>query len=159
MKTFRCLALVTLLVSALPASSQEMEAAGMGPPPFLRELFLPALVMQHQREIGLTTEQRDAITKEMTAAHQKVLQLRWGLEEKSEGLAKLLAADKVDEKAAVARSGELMDVERQMKQAHLELLIRIKNQLTPEQQAKLRELRPGEGHFGRRMFRRGGPEE
>ena len=150
-----------VVVSALPALAQEMGGhpmMGMGPPAFLKELFLPSLVMEHQRDIGLTPEQRDAITKEMTATHQKVLQLRWGLEEKSEALQKLLAADKIDEKAALARAGEVMDIEREMKQAHLTLLIRLKNQLTPEQQQKLAALRPREGR-GRRFFRRGGPEE
>jgi Spy/CpxP family protein refolding chaperone len=154
--------LVVLLVSALPALAQEMGGPpmmGMGPPAFLKELFLPGLVMEHQRDIGLTPEQRDAITKEMTATHQKVLQLRWGLEEKSEALQKLLAADRIDEKAALARAAEVMDIEREMKQAHLALLIRLKNELTPEQQQKLAALRPREGRFGRRLFRRGAPEE
>jgi len=154
--------LVVLVVSALPALGQEMGGhpmMGMGPPAFLKELFLPGLVMEHQRDIGLTPEQRDAITKEMTATHQKVLQLRWELEEKSDALQKLLAADKIDEKAALARAGEVMDIEREMKQAHLTLLIRLKNQLTPEQQQKLAAFRPREGRFGRRLFRRGGPEE
>lgn len=155
MKKLRCLAV--LLALALPARAQELVGGGMGPPTFLKELFLPGLVMEHQRDVGLTPEQRDAITKEMTATHQKVLQLRWTLEEKSEALQKLLAADKVDEKAALARASEVMDVEREMKQAHLTLLIRLKNQLTPEQQQKLAALRPRE-RFGRR-FRRGGPDE
>jgi Spy/CpxP family protein refolding chaperone len=156
MKKLGCL--VVLFALALPARGQELGAPPMGPPGFLKDLFLPGLVMEHQAEIGLTPEQRDAITKEMTATHQKVLQLRWTLEEKSEALEKLLAAGKVDEKAALARAGEVMDVEREMKQAHLTLLIRLKNQLTPEQQTKLAGLRPRE-RFHRRFFRRGESEE
>ena len=150
--------LVVSLVLALPARGQEMGAPPMGPPAFLNELFLPGLVMGHQRDIGLTPEQRDAITKEMTATHQKVLELRWGLEEKSDALRKLLAENKIDEKTALARAAEVMDIERQMKQAHLTLLIRLKNQLTPEQQQKLAELRPHE-RLGRRFLRRGGADE
>jgi Spy/CpxP family protein refolding chaperone len=145
--------LVTLLCCiALPAHAQRLGGA-MGPPAFLGELFLPKIVMQHQSDIGLTAEQRDAITKEMAATEKKTLDLRWNLEQKSEQLAKLLAADKIDETAALARAGELMDMERQMKQAHLSLLIRIKNQLTPEQQQKLRALRP-RGRLGLGLRRR-----
>ena len=152
---------VLLLGLAVPFRAHGDEMGGgppMGPPAFLRELFMPGLVMEHQRDIGLTAEQRDAITKEMTATHQKVLELRWGLEEKSEALRKLLAENKIDEKAALGRAAEVMDIERQMKQAHLTLLIRLKNQLTPEQQQKLAALRPP-GRFGRRFMRRGGQDE
>ena len=158
MKTLAILALLLGLAVPLRAHGDEMGGQPAGPPAFLRELFLPGLVMEHQRDIGLSAEQRDAITKEMTATHQKVLELRWGLEEKSEALRKLLAENKIDEKAALARAAEVMDIERQMKQAHLTLLIRLKNQLTSEQQQKLAALRPPE-RFGRRFLRRGGPDE
>jgi len=158
MKTFALLLLLLGLAVPLRAHADEMEGPRMGPPGFLRELFLPSLVMEHQRDLGLTPEQRDAITKEMTAAHQKVLELRWTLEEKSEALRKLLAENKIDEKAALARAVEVMDVERQMKQAHLTLLIRLKNQLTPEQQQKLATLRPHE-RFGRRFSHRDAPDD
>ena len=151
-------ALLALPVLRTPARAQGLGGPHMGPPPFLRELFVPALVMQHQKEIQLTDQQREAITREMNAAQQKTLDLRWKLEEKSEALDKLLAEPRVDEKAALAGAGEVLDVERQLKQAHLELLIRIKNQLTPEQQAKLRELRPRE-RFGHRMHGGGPPSE
>jgi Spy/CpxP family protein refolding chaperone len=158
MKTLAIFVLLLGLAVPLRARGDEMSGSPMGPPAFLQELFLPGLVMEHQRDIGLSAEQRDAITKEMTATHQKVLELRWGLEEKSEALRKLLAENKIDEKAALARAAEVMDIERQMKQAHLTLLIRLKNQLTPEQQQKLSALSPHE-RFGRRFRRRGGPDE
>jgi len=151
MKSVAALVAAALLaVPVLPCGAQGFGERRMGPPPFLKQLFLPAMVMQHQREIGLTDAQREAITREMAAAQQKLLQLRWQLEEKSEALDKLLATDRVDEKAALASAGEILDLERQMKQAHLELLLRIKNQLSKEQQEKLRALRPREGRFRRR---------
>jgi Spy/CpxP family protein refolding chaperone len=110
--------------------------------------------MAHQQDIELTAAQRDAITKDMSETQKKVLELRWGLDEKSEELEKLLAADKIDESAALARAAAVLDVEREIKQTHLALLIRIKNLLTPAQRAKLSELRPREqglfhhGHHG-----------
>jgi hypothetical protein len=44
-----------------------------------------------------------------------------------------------------------------MKRLHFVLLVKIRNELTPEQQAKLRELRKKEGGSFRRGFHRGGP--
>ena len=147
----RPLALLAIF-AALPAAAEVGGPHGMrmGPPAFLRQLFLPTVVMQHQSEIGLTDAQRKAITDDMAATEKKVLEVRWSIEQKSEALEKLLAADKVDESAVLARSGEILDLERQMKRAHLGLLVRIKNQLTPAQQTKLKELRPrfGEGRGG-----------
>lgn len=100
------------------------------------------MVMRHQTEIGLTDAQREAITAHMTDAHKRVVELRWQLEAKDAAFGKLLAADHVDEQAAMAQAAELMRLEEQMKRIHLELLIRVKNTLTPEQQAKLRTLAP-----------------
>ena len=154
----RIVSVAVVLCLVRPAGAQGLGGPPMRPPAFLEQLFVPALVMAHQHEIELTAAQRDAITKDMSETQKKVLELRWALEEKSEALRKLLAENKIDEKAALARAAEVMDIERQMKQAHLALLIRLKNQLTPEQQQKLAALRPHE-RFGRRFLRRGGPEE
>ena len=124
----------------------------MGPPrgpTFLRQLFLPTVVMRYQTEIGLTDAQRATITNQLTEAHKRVVDLRWQLEAKDAAFGKLLAADKIDEQAAMAQAAELMTLEEQMKRVHLQLLIQVKNALTPEQQAKLRTLAPPRrGRFG-----------
>ena len=152
----RTASLALALWLAFPASAQEIAGPPMRPPAFLKQLFIPALVMAHQHEIELTAAQRDAIAKDMSETQKKVLELRWGLDEKSEELEKLLAADKIDEGAALARAAAVLDVEREIKQTHLGLLIRIKNLLTPAQRAKLAELRPREqGRFHHGMH--GGP--
>ena len=147
------------LCLALPAGAQELGGHPMRPPAFLQQLFVPALVMAHQHEIELTAAQRDAISRDMIETQKKVLELRWGLDEKSEELEKLLAADKIDESAALARAAAVLDVEREIKQTHLGLLIRIKNLLTPAQRAKLKELRPREQGLFRHGMHGGAPPE
>jgi Spy/CpxP family protein refolding chaperone len=107
--------------------------------------------MRNQGELQLTEAQRTAITKEMKDFQASAVDLRWQIEEKSAALEKLLAADRVDEKAALAQGDELMRLEERMKRAHLGLLIRVKNVLTPEQQETLRKLR------SERLRGRGGP--
>jgi Spy/CpxP family protein refolding chaperone len=123
------------------------QAGGMGMgrmrgPAFLRTLFPPTLIMQHQTEIGLTPAQRDAMTKEMTDTQKAVLDLRWQLEEKTAALTTLLSADKVDEKAAMAQVDDVLKLEDQLKRLRLGFLIRVKNVLTPAQQDALRKLQP-----------------
>ena len=118
-------------------------------PGFMRELFLPTVVMRYQTEIGLTDAQRSTITNALTEAHKRGVDLRWQLEAKDAAFGKLLAAGKIDEQAALAQAGELMALENQMKRLHLQVLIQVKNALTAEQQAKLRTLAPPRrGRFG-----------
>jgi len=145
-------ALVALvLCCALPASARPMGAGAgrgmggpplMGPPAFLEQVFPPALVMRYQNEIGLTDEQTQAITRAMGETQAKLVDLQWQFEAKSQELTKVLGADTVEEDPALALADKVMSVEQQIKKIHLGLLLRIKNQLTPEQQKKLRELRP-----------------
>jgi hypothetical protein len=47
----------------------------------------------------------------------------------------------VDEAAVLAQADKVMGLEREVKKAHLALLVRIKNLLTEAQKAKLTELR------------------
>jgi Spy/CpxP family protein refolding chaperone len=98
--------------------------------------------MRHQSEIGLTDAQRQAIAKQMEETEKAMVTQRWDVERESEKLGKLLAAAHVDEAAALRQADQVMSAEERLKKAHLTLLIRIKNELTPAQQEKLRQLRP-----------------
>jgi Spy/CpxP family protein refolding chaperone len=146
-----CFTLIATLMSAAAAqpSGAPMEGGppGMGGPSFLENVFPPSLIMRHQSEIGLTDAQRQAITKQMEETEKALVSLQWDVERESEKLGKLLAAGHVDEAAALRQADQVMSAEERLKKAHLTLLIRIKNELTPAQQEKLRQLRP-ERHGG-----------
>ena len=113
-----------------------------GPPAFLREVFPPKLVMEHQQEISLKPAQVEAIKQAMNETQQQLVDLQWRLDAESEALGRLLAADHVDEAAVLAKLDQVTAIEQQVKKVNFTLLVRIKNQLDPEQQAKLRALRP-----------------
>jgi len=155
---------IRLAVAAFTLSCAAMDARAMGPrrgPLFLRELFPPSLIMRQQGTIGLTPAQREAITKEMTEAQAAVLDVRWQLEEKTAALAKLLAAEKVDEAAALTQADEVVKLEDRLKRIRLGMLIRIKNLLTPAQQDALRKAQAEEPSERRGALRGGnglGPE-
>ena len=112
-----------------------------GPPAFLTQVFPPKLVMEHQQEIGLRPAQVDAIKQAMNEAQQQLVDLQWRLDAESEALGKLLAADHVDEAAVLAKLEQVTALEQRVKKVNFTLLVRIKNQLDPQQQEKLRALR------------------
>src|SRR5438876_441376 len=105
--------------------------------PLARALGPPQLVMQHQQDIGLRAEQRAGITKAIQEFQTKVVDLQWRMQEQSQRLAALLGKPAVDQAAALAQVDEVLGVEREIKRAHMTLLIQIKNVLSAEQQEKL----------------------
>ncbi|MGH7675565.1 MAG: periplasmic heavy metal sensor [Gemmatimonadales bacterium] len=133
---------LTLLAVTAGAAQQAQQAAQPAPnDPVAAALYPPELVMQHQRRLALTAAQRSAITEAVAGLQAQVLDLQWRMQDEVQRLAELLGAPRVDAAAALAQADQVFDLERQVKRAHLTLLIRIKNSLTPEQQATLRELR------------------
>ena len=108
--------------------------------PIAAQLFPPEVVMQHQKRIHLTDAQRRSITGAISSLQARVLEIQWAMQDEQQKLVELLGPSQVDEAAAVAQAGRVMELERQVKQAHLGALIRIKNLLTREQQTQLRAL-------------------
>jgi Spy/CpxP family protein refolding chaperone len=58
-----------------------------------------------------------------------------------EVLHQIMEANSVNEQRALSQLNKLLDIEREIKQLQIGMGIRIKNQLTPEQQAKLQGIR------------------
>jgi len=67
--------------------------------------------------------------------------MQWDMQSETEKLVQLLKARPVDESAVLAQVDQVLNREREIKKAQISLLVRIKNQLTEEQQNKLMELR------------------
>jgi Spy/CpxP family protein refolding chaperone len=109
---------------------------GMG-----RDLFPPELILTNQIALGLSADQVTSIKKEVGATHVRALDVQVELHRVTEQLHSALGSPKVDEAAALALASQAMDLEKQVKTAHLTLMIRVKNLLTPEQQDKARALK------------------
>jgi len=135
------IALVLVLFAASGAAAQQPQPQPSPDDPLARVLFPPELVMQHQQDIGLRPEQRSTITKAITDFQTKVVDLQWRMQEQSQRLATLLEKPTVDQTAALAQVDEVLGVEREVKRAHMTLLIQIKNTLSAEQQGKLAAAR------------------
>ncbi|HZO20611.1 MAG TPA: hypothetical protein VFB46_16590 [Gemmatimonadaceae bacterium] len=133
-----CVYAIGLLLAATPlVAAQEPE------PEFARHLFAPELVMKHQQAIKLTAEQRTSITQGIREFQLKVVDLQWKMQDEAQKLNALVEVARVDEPQTLAQVDRVLGIEREIKRAHMMLLVRIKNQLTQEQQAALGSLRTG----------------
>ena len=121
-----------------------VSSASLAKPPepeFMRQLYLPELVMQNHRAIDLSREQRKTITKAIQATQAATVELGWSMQDAALELKQQMSAAKINEAAALEAAERMMAVEGQVKRAHLGLLIQIKNALSKEQQRKLDTIR------------------
>jgi Spy/CpxP family protein refolding chaperone len=96
--------------------------------------------MGHAQEIGLDDAQRNAIRKEVQKAQSRFLDLQFDLQTEMETLVRLVQENKVDESKVLAQLDRVLALEKEIKKTHISLLVRIKNALTPAQQARLAEM-------------------
>lgn len=113
--------------------------------PIGQSFFAPELVIQHQEAIGLNEEQKTYFKTEIRQAQLKFTELQWKLQDEMEKMVSLVKHPRVEEQEALAQLEKVLAAEREIKRAQVTLLVRIKNKLTPEQRAKLVEIRSKSG--------------
>ena len=111
------------------------------PDPLAQNLFPPELIMRFQAQIGLSDEQRQAIMGDMQQAQPKFEQVQQQLQQAQAALGLMLEKERVELEPVLAQSDKVQNLEREMRRTHLTLLIGLKNRLTAEQQAMLREIK------------------
>ena len=111
--------------------------------PLGRHLFPPELVMSNQRAIGLQDTQRETIMQSVRYAQAVLGEMQMRMAGEMERLVELLQAATVDSTAALAQLDRVLMHEHQVKRAHIAMLIRIRNTLTPEQRGRLEAIRAG----------------
>ncbi len=129
------LALCLLTPGILSAQSEAAED------PFASLLFTPEEIMRHGRTIELNDEQRDGITRLIEELQGKAVGLQWRLLDETDSVKEAMERPRVDLDRVMDRFRKALNTEMEIKRAHLELLIRIKNILTPGQQEELLRLR------------------
>ena len=140
MRNFAALFLLALLPAAASA-----QAGGGGDDPFARYLFPPDRIMSHGLEIGLEDAQKTAIRNEVQKAQPKFTDAQFELQTEGEKMIRLLQEKPVDETRVLAQVDRILALEKEIKKTQITLLVRIKNVLTPAQQAKLAELQKAGG--------------
>ena len=128
-----------------PPDQPEQPHAPHGPrDPLGDAMFPPEMIMQHQRELALTDDQKTFMRAEINKTSTRFNELQWQLQDAMEALHITVKENSVNEEQALAQLDRVLDNERQIKRLHMELAIRLKNKLTPEQQLKLQGMRrPG----------------
>src|SRR5881227_2239619 len=161
---------MTVLIAATAIAQQPQQPQGSmaqsqprqpGPPPpddpLADAMFPPEMIMQHQRELGLTDEQKQFMRSEIQRTTTRFNELQWQLQDAMESLHESMKAPQVNEQQALAQLNKVLDAEREIKTLHMGMAIRIKNKLTPEQQMKLQSMRNFKRMDGQRMDPRMGP--
>ena len=131
--------LAALFLALMPAAAPA-EAPGGGEDPFARYLFPPDAVMSHSLEIGLEDAQKNAIRNEVKKVQTKFLDTQFELQGESEKMIRLIQEKPADETRVLAQVDRILALEKEIKKTQISLLVRIKNLLTPAQQAKLAEI-------------------
>ncbi|MCC6929859.1 MAG: hypothetical protein IT359_12835 [Gemmatimonadaceae bacterium] len=134
---------MALLLAAVLATSASAQAKSDDA--FAKAFFDPQLVLKHANAIGLTAQQRKAILDEMKATQVALVPLQVDMADPALELQGIIEATRVDEAKALARIDQVLKIENEVKKRQAMFVIRVKNLLTPEQQARLRAIREGGG--------------
>jgi Spy/CpxP family protein refolding chaperone len=136
--------LAALFLLVLLSAAASAEAPGGNDDPFSRYLFPPDRIMGHSLEIGLEDAQKTAIKNEVQKAQSKFTDAQFEAQAEGEKMIRLLQERPVDEARVLAQVDRILAIEKEIKKTQIALLVRIKNVLTPAQQAKLAETpKPG----------------
>lgn len=101
-------------------------------------LFGPELILQHRKELKLTPKQLELIGAELKRVQAQAAESDWTLMTEATQLQELIEQYPVDGKAVMAGVGRVFDAENRKKRLFIEMLVNIKNALTPEQVAYLK---------------------
>ena len=104
------------------------------------KLFAPELIMRHQAKLNLTDKQRDVMKNELKSFQSKLAEVQWDMLEASTGLDTAIDQLPVNREAVLEQVGRVLQGENRVKMLHLEMLIAIKNALSPEQVAYLKSV-------------------
>ena len=133
--------MLSLLLVATAAFAQQPMPPQPQDDPIGQQLFPPELIMSQSQKLHLDDKQRTAIKNEVQSAQSRFFDLQWQLKEASDAMVELLQQTPVDEKRVLEQADKVMGFEREIKKIHLAMLIRIKNSLTADQIAQLRQAR------------------
>jgi len=111
------------------------------PDPLGDSIFPPDMIMQHQRELALTEDQKIFMRGEIQRTTTRFNELKWQLEDQMEALHETVKTNSVNEQLALSQLDKVLESEREIKRLHMELAIRLKNKLTADQLMRLQTIR------------------
>lgn len=136
------LACLTLLLSLTLATAHAAEEGKKDPgADFIKgKLFPPELVMRHEKKLNLTDRQLSTIKNELKSFQSRLADVQWEMLRASTGLETAIDTLPVDREAVLQQVERVLLGENRVKMLHLEMLIAIKNALSPEQVQYLKNV-------------------
>lgn len=138
MKRIATLLLVAVL--CLPAAQAE---DGKDDDWMKGRLFAPELILSNRAALKLSDAQRDTLRKELVALQARASEIDFQMLDSATEIQTLLDKHPVDSKAVLTQVDTLLAAEHRKKRLYLEMLINVKNMLTPAQVQIARELALG----------------
>jgi Spy/CpxP family protein refolding chaperone len=125
------------------AMMKELAALGV-------HFYAPPMLIHRAKDLNLTPDQVTKLRAEMLTMQGRAIDLHAKIEHTKVESARLLAADKPDEKLIGAQIDEAAKAQAELHKLHVGAMVRVRALLTPEQRQKLDEKkpheRPGAGH-------------
>jgi len=103
-------------------------------------LFGPELILQNRKELKLTPKQLELIGAELKRVQAQAAESDWTLMTEASQLQELIDRHPVDGKAVMAGVERVFEAENRKKKLFMEMLVNVKNALTPEQVAYLKSV-------------------
>jgi Spy/CpxP family protein refolding chaperone len=107
---------------------------------FKGKLFPPNVILQYQDELELTRDQYTAIRQAVVATQSAVAEHEWDLREAYQRVLSSLDEAPIDKEEVLGFVDAALAAENSVKRRQVGLLIELRNLLTGEQIARLRDL-------------------
>jgi Spy/CpxP family protein refolding chaperone len=134
----KLLVLPAALLLALPLA---VRADGENKDDWIRgKLFAPELILKSQSKLRLTDKQRAAIGLELKRVQAQAAESDWQIMSEGLEVQELIDRHPVDARDVLARVDRVLEAETRKKRLYVEMLVNIKNLLTPEQVSYLRSV-------------------
>ncbi len=133
-----CVVLAAVLATSSVAVGQDRQ--GREQDVFKGKLFAPELIMSHQDQLELSREQYTALRKAVIDTQSDVAEHEWDLREAYQAIMAALDESPVDEGRVLEHVDAALAAENEVKKRQVALLIELRNLLSDEQVARLREL-------------------
>jgi Spy/CpxP family protein refolding chaperone len=136
----RSLARVTVAIAFALLLAPLAHAEGRDDDWLKGKLFPPDVVLKHQAQLKLTDAQRQAIRKEIVAVQAKVATVDFDLMDAAVALQEAMEKPTVDKALVLEKADRVFEADARKKRAWIEMLVTIRNLLTPEQVAYLKKV-------------------
>lgn len=131
----RIFALMVLSSVSLTAQSQD----GAGQDPFTGRLFPPNIILERESDLDLSDSQKQEIRQIVISTQTVISEYQWDMREAYQDVMSELDKPTIDESVITEMIQVVLETENQVKLTQIAMLIRLRNLLTQEQLASLRE--------------------